>query len=96
MYLVFVVWQQVVIPQLEQKRERVLYARHFGFVTAEKPSQIFIFQGTSRHWERLVRANIVEKNKPNKKRVIEILRAPVYFQRRTQLGGAFSPPSIFY
>lgn len=72
MYLVSVVRQQVVIPQLKQKRARVLHARHFGFVAAENPSQLFIFQVIRRHWERLVHANIVDKNKPKKKRVIEI------------------------
>lgn len=48
LYLIHVLWDQVVIPQLGQKYARVFHTRHLGFVTVEKLQQVCIFQGINR------------------------------------------------
>lgn len=59
LYLVPVLWDQVVISQLVQKYAGVFHARHLVFVTVEKLQQVFIFQKINR-----VHRQIFWENKP--------------------------------
>lgn len=47
-HLVSVLRDQVVIPELAEERVRLLHARHFGFMTAEKPQEFVVLQPVHR------------------------------------------------
>lgn len=73
LYLIHVLWDQVVIPQLGQKYARLFHTRQIGFVTVEKLQQVCIFHGINRvHGQIFWRKD--KLNRPLK-RLVEIPHA---------------------